>query len=76
MSPLVFHGVKLALLTKNSPTVDMRASGTNLKIVVHSWKAPMFRTPVRLIAAGIHRPVRAIRIDQPLVPPSLTKFST
>ena len=36
----------------------------------------MLRTPVRLTAAGIHRPTRAIAIDQTVLPPLLTKFST
>jgi len=36
----------------------------------------MKRTPVRLIAAGIHRPVSAIAIDHPVAPPLLRNVST
>ena len=76
LSPLVFHGVKLAVEMKKSPSVDMSASGMNFSTVVQTWRTPMFRTPVRLTAAGIQRPERAIRMDQPTAPPWLTKVST
>jgi hypothetical protein len=72
----VFHGVKLPDLTKSRPAVAIRARGMNFSTVVQTWKTPMFRTPVRLTAAGIHRPTSAIRIDQPTDPPLLTKCST
>ena len=52
---------------KNSPTVDMKTSGTNLRIDVQSWTDPMFFTPLRLIAAGIHRPIRATTTDHVVV---------
>src|SRR5262249_34971314 len=57
--PLVFQGVKLPVVMKNRPTVDMNTSGMNLRIEVHNWTDPMFFTPLRLIAAGIHNPIRA-----------------
>src|SRR3954447_6024467 len=76
VSPLVFHGVKLALEMKNRPTVAMKISGTNLNTVVTTWKALRLRTPVRLTAAGIQRPARTMRIDQVVLPPLLTKCST
>ena len=41
---------------KNRPTVAMNASTTNFTIVVTTWTVPMFFTPDRLIAAGIHSP--------------------
>src|SRR4051794_33867275 len=61
---------------KNSPTVDMNTRGTNFRIDVHSCTEPMFLTPLRLIAAGIHSPTRASTIDQSLASPLLTKTST
>src|SRR6478735_8486454 len=76
LSPLTFQGVKLPDETKNRPTVDMRANGMNFSTVVHTWTAPMLRTPVRLIRAGIHRPTRAIAIDQPTTLPLFRKCST
>ena len=54
----------------------MIASGMNFRTVVHTWKAPMFRTPVRLIIAGIQRPTRAMAIDQPMTLPLFRKCST
>jgi len=74
--PLTFHGVKLPVLMKNSPAVDMIASGMNLMIVVHSWTAAMLLVPTRLITAGIQRPTSAITIDQPVIEPLLMKCST
>ena len=56
LSPLMFHGVKLALWMKNRPTVDMNAKAANFTTVVITWTDPMFFTPERLIAAGIHNP--------------------
>ena len=58
-SPLTFHGVKLADLMKNRPTTEIKASGVNLRTVVLSWTKPMFLTPDRFTAAGIHRPASA-----------------
>src|SRR6266516_1724029 len=60
-SPLTFHGVKLAPLMKNRPTIDMKTSATNLRIVVIIWTEPMFFTPDRLMIAGIHRPISTSR---------------
>ena len=34
----------------------MNASATNLMMVVMTWTEPMFFTPDRLTAAGIHSP--------------------
>ena len=76
LSPLMFHGWKLPVLMKNSPTVDMNTSGTNFRIDVHTWTVPMFLTPDRLIAAGIHRPTSARRIEISLTFSSLTNSST
>ena len=74
--PLTFHGVKLAVLMKNSPAVDITSSGRNFSTVVTTWKAPMLRTPVRLTAAGTHRPARAMTIDHPVTLSLLTNCST
>ena len=41
----------------------MKARAANLRIVVITWTDPMFFTPDRLIAAGIHRPTSTRRID-------------
>ena len=76
VSPLVFHGVKLPDLMKKRPTVAISASGTNFRTVVQSWKTPVFRTPERFTAAGIHRPTSAITIPPKVLPPLLTNFST
>src|SRR3954471_11945373 len=76
LSPLMFQGVKLPELMKNSPTVDMNTSGMNLRIDVQVWTAPMFLTPLRLIAAGTQRPISAMRIERYLFPPLLTNSST
>src|SRR5215510_9329366 len=76
LSLLTFQGVKLALLMKNRPTVDMNASTRNLMTVVTTWTDPMFFTPDRLIAAGIHRPTRTSRTEIHLLWPLLMKCST
>ena len=76
LSPLTFHGTKLAVLMKNSPTVAMRASGMNFVTVVQTWTEPIVRTPVRLIAAGTQSPMSAIAIDQRTWPLRLRKCST
>src|SRR3954447_16215894 len=76
LPPLTFQGVKLPELMKNSPTVDMNTSGMNLRIDVQVWAAPMFLTPLRLIAAGTHSPTRAISIETYLFPPLLRNSST
>src|SRR5215469_7610918 len=47
--PLMFHGVKLARLMKNRPTIDTKRSAANLRIVVIIWTEPMFFTPERLV---------------------------
>src|SRR5512132_2866355 len=75
-SPLMFHGVKLALLMKNRPTIDMKASAANLRIVVISWTEPMFFTPDRLMMAGIHRPTSTSRTVISLFWPLLMNTST
>src|SRR5215472_10110832 len=72
----MFHGVKFALLMKNTPTVDMNASATNFRIVVTSWTEPMFFTPDRLMNAGIHRPTSTSRTVISLLPPLLMNSST
>ena len=76
LSPLTFQGVKLPELMKNNPTVDMMTSGMYLMMLVHSWTVPMFLTPLRLTAAGIHSPTSAIAIDQPATWLWLMKYST
>ena len=76
LSPLMFHGWKLPVLMNNNPTVDMNTSGTNFNTDVHTCTAPMFFTPVRLIAAGIHRPTSASRIEINFTLSSLTNSST
>ena len=48
----------------------------NFSTVVQTWNEPMFRTPVRLIIAGIHRPTSAMAIDQPTTLPLFRKCST
>src|SRR5215467_8864504 len=76
LSPLTFHGVKLALLMKNRPTMAMKASATNLRTVVTSWTEPMFFTPDRLMIAGIHRPISTSRTVISLWWPLLMNTST
>src|SRR6185312_136782 len=76
LSPLMFQGVKLPELMKNSPTVDMNTSGMNFRIDVQVWTAPMFLTPLRLIAAGTQRPTSAISMETYLLPPLLRNSST
>ena len=41
----------------------MKARAANLRIVVTTWTDPMFLTPERLIAAGIHSPTSTSRIE-------------
>ena len=41
----------------------MNARATNLRTVVMTWTEPMFFTPDRLIAAGIHRPTSTSRTE-------------
>ena len=61
---------------KNRPTVDMNASAANLTTVVTTWTEPMFLTPDRLIAAGIHSPTSTSRTENSLLWPVLMKCST
>src|SRR3954447_12059396 len=61
---------------KNSPTVDMKASAANLRIVVMTCTEPMFLTPDRLIAAGSHRPTSTSTADPRRLWPLLTNCST
>jgi hypothetical protein len=44
--------------------------------VVQSWKTPVFRTPERFTAAGIHKPTKAITIPPKVLPSMFTNFST
>src|SRR5215468_908784 len=76
LSLLTFQGVKLALLMKNRPTVDTNASAANLITVVTAWTEPMFLTPDRLIAAGIHSPISTSSTENSLLWPLLMKCST
>src|SRR5215475_10719606 len=76
LSPLMFHGVKLAPLMKNRPTIDTNSSATNLRIVVMSWTEPMFFTPDRLTTAGSHRPTSTSRTVIGLFWPLLMNTST
>src|SRR5215831_3670696 len=61
---------------KNRPTVDMNASAANLITVVTAWTEPMFLTPDRLIATGIHSPISTSTTVIHLVWPVLMKCST
>ena len=54
----------------------MNASAANLMIVVITWTEPMFLTPDRLIAAGIHNPTSTSNIEYSLFWPLLMKCST
>jgi hypothetical protein len=60
----------------SSPTVAMNSSGTNFSTVVTIWVTAMLRTPDRLTAAGIHKPSRAMTIDQALAWPVFQNTST
>ena len=75
-SLLTFHGVKLADLMENRPTTEMNASAANLMMVVMTWTEPMFLTPDRLTAAGIHSPASTSSTVIHLVWPLLMKCST
>ena len=72
----MFQTSKLALLMKNRPTVDMKTSGMNFRIDVHSCTVPIALTPTRLIAAGSHSPISARTIENSLFWPVLTNSST
>jgi len=74
--PLTFQGVKCAVLMKNSPTIDTNARAANFRIVVMTWIAPMFCTPERLIAAGIHSPISTSTMEKSVLWPLLMKCST
>src|SRR5664279_2217165 len=67
---------KLCTLMKSNPNVAMNSSGRNLRTVVTIWVTAMVRTPERLIRAGTHRPIKAIRTDQPLAWPLFQNTST
>src|SRR6516165_2395279 len=54
----------------------MKASATNFRTVVPIWTEPMFFTPVRLMAAGTHRPTSTSRIVSSLLWPLLMNTST
>src|SRR5215831_13671018 len=74
--PLMFHGVKLARLMKNRPTIDTNRSAANLRTVVTIWTEPMFLTPDRLMTAGSHRPTSTSRTVISLFWPLLMNTST
>src|SRR5215468_11078582 len=74
--PLMFHGVKLARLMKNRPTIDTNRSAANLRTVVIIWTEPMFLTPDRLMIAGSHRPTSTSRMVISLFWPLLMNTST
>src|ERR1700722_14713781 len=76
LPPLTFQGVKLAFEMKNRPTGGMDAAAANLSIVVIAWTEPMFLTPDRLIAAGIHSPTSTSSTEYSLFWPLLIKCST
>src|SRR5215831_18005302 len=61
---------------KNRPTVDMNASAANLMMEVTVCTEPMFFTPDRLIATGIHSPTSTSRIEKNLFWLLLMKCST
>jgi hypothetical protein len=61
---VALNAPKLADLMNSNPIVAMKSSGTNFSTVVTIWVIAMFRTPDRLITAGIHSPNNAITIDQ------------
>lgn len=54
----------------------MNSRGMNFSTVVMFWVMAMFRTPERLMTAGIHRPAMAITTDQSLACPVFQKTST
>ena len=54
----------------------MNASTTNFTIVVTTWTVPMFFTPDRLIAAGIHSPTSTSSTEKTGLWPVLMKCST
>ena len=61
---------------ENRPTTEMNASAANLMMVVMTWTEPMFLTPDRLTAAGIHSPASTSSTVIHLVWPVLMKCST
>src|SRR6516162_8697409 len=61
---------------KNRPTVEMNASATNFTTLVTAWTEPMFFTPDRLIATGIHSPTSTSSTEKDLLCPVLMKCST
>src|SRR5262249_28205644 len=61
---------------KNRPTVDINASAANLMMEVTVCTEPMFFTPDRLIATGIHSPTSTSRTEKNLFWPLLMKCST
>src|ERR1041384_8294965 len=60
LPPEALNGPKLAELMKNQPATATNSSGRNFSTTVRFWNQAICRTPARLIAAGIHRPVSAI----------------
>src|SRR5689334_9795830 len=76
LSPLTFHGLKLARSMKNSPTTDMNTRTANLITVVTTWTVPMFLTPDKLMSAGIHKPTRTSSTEPKRLWPVFTNSST
>ena len=54
----------------------MKTSGMNLSTDVYSWTAPIDFTPLRLIAAGSHRPMSARTIEKSLFASVFTNSCT
>ncbi len=54
----------------------MNASAANFTTAVPTWTDPMFFTPDRLIAAGIHSPTSTSSTENHLLWPVLMKCST
>ncbi len=54
----------------------MNASAANFTTVVPTWADPMFLTPDRLIAAGIHSPTSTSNTVSSFLWPVLMKCST
>ncbi len=66
LPPEALNGPKLADWTKKNPNVPTSSRGRNFKTTVTFWNQAIWRTPARLMAAGIQSPVRAM--------PKLTQF--
>ncbi len=60
LPPEALNAPKWALLTKNHPTTPTNSNGRNLRTTVTFWNHAIWRTPAKLMAAGTHKPNRAI----------------